>query len=114
MDIWVKDRSTGRVIKVTERDYRALGASYRRVNAPIRDNPKKPKVEEPKVEPKAELKVEEPKVIEPKVEVVEEELTREQYLEFIKGSGFKKPGLHNAKLETLKKIYDEITSKENG
>lgn len=101
MEIYIKDRNTGRVTRGTTEQLKALGGNYVRVAPPRTKEPvvkQQPAKQEPAKQEPAKQEPEE-----------EQEMSREQLMEAIKATGHKQKGLHLSSLDTLKKLYDEIT-----
>ena len=102
MDIYIQDRTTGRVIKSTDKQLKMLGPNFRRVAAPRTPAPKAAKEPE-----KAKVQEPEIKELDSAEQEEQQEMTRQEYLNALKDMGVKKKGLHLYNIDKLKALYDE-------
>lgn len=104
MEIYIKNRTTGRIVKGTMKQLKTLGGNYARVQGPDpkRAAPPPPAAAPPP--PKEEGVAEEAAAPSPP----KAEMTREELLEAIKATGFNKKGMHLMGAESLRGLYATI------
>lgn len=96
MEYWIKDTNTKRVVKSSPRQHKVLGANWRRVPPPLRLQ---------KV-----VKPEKKEIIEEVV--VNDEMTKQEYIAAIKGMNLGLKSIHLYSLEKLKKTYESNQQKD--
>lgn len=106
-EIWVRDVTSGRTVKVTMTDFKALGGNFRRVSPPATRTVEQPIEQAP--EKKAPVKKATAKQKDPS-----EGEEKAALIDALGSLGVSKKGLHLLTVEKLKEKHDEITTQEDG